>query len=224
MDLPPGAIPRSMNGLSVVHRRDRGRSEGLSTGVSAGRPEVGTLLDMPPRPHRPDALTWQVFRGSDAVRDGLLTEHQLRSAAWVRLRHDIYADARLDRDHALACRAALLRLSPGVVIGGPSAAYLHGVEHAATFTDDVHILVPRPLRIGAQRGLRVHVHGATPDLDAGARDRSATSQSPRRPPGARHSPGAPRSTGASHAVRAQPARRGPECRHARPGCRPARVQ
>ncbi|MET7373043.1 hypothetical protein [Micromonospora arida] len=117
---------------------------------------------MPPRPHRPDALAWQVFRGSDAVRDGLLTEHQLRNSAWVRLRHDIYADSRLDRDHALACRAALLRLPPGVVVGGPSAAYLHGVQHAASFTDDVHVLVPRPLRIGPQRGLRVHANAITP--------------------------------------------------------------
>ncbi|MEU7585998.1 DUF559 domain-containing protein [Micromonospora sp. NPDC049230] len=117
---------------------------------------------MPPRPHRPDALTWQVFRGSDAVRDGLLTEHQLRNSAWVRLRHDIYADARLERDHALACRAALLRLPPGVVVGGPSAAYLHGVQHAASFTDDVHVLVPRSLRVGPQRGLSVHVNTITP--------------------------------------------------------------
>ncbi|MDG4784192.1 hypothetical protein O7614_31520 [Micromonospora sp. WMMD961] len=117
---------------------------------------------MPPRPYRPDALTWQVFRGSDAVRGGLLTEHQLRSAAWVRLRHDIYADARLERDHTLACRAALLRLPPGVLVGGPSAAHLHGIEHAAAFTEDVHVLVPRQLRVGAQRGLRVHVNASTP--------------------------------------------------------------
>ncbi|MET8252396.1 DUF559 domain-containing protein [Micromonospora sp. NPDC005197] len=128
---------------------------------------------MPPRPYRPDALTWQVFRGSDAVRAGLLSEHQLRSAAWVRLRHDIYADARLDRDHALACRAALLRLPPGVVVGGPSAAFLHGIEHAAAFTDDVHVLVPRSLRVGAQRGLRVHVHPAP--LDPDSRERLVTS-------------------------------------------------
>ncbi|MCO1596685.1 hypothetical protein M8C17_16135 [Micromonospora sp. RHAY321] len=123
---------------------------------------------MPPRPHRPETLAWQVFRGSDAVRDDLLTEHQLRSTAWVRLRHDVYADARLDRDHALACRAALLRLPPGVVVAGPSAAYLHGVQHAATFTDDVHILVPSPLRIGAQRGLRVHANPITPLPDVAA--------------------------------------------------------
>ncbi|MFC3503131.1 hypothetical protein ACFOOK_19425 [Micromonospora krabiensis] len=112
---------------------------------------------MPPRPHRPAALAWQVFRGTDAVRQSLLTEHQLRSSAWVRLRHDVYADSRLDRDHALSCRAAALRLPAGVLIAGPSAVYLHGVAHAAAFDDEVHILVPRSMRVGAQRGLRVHV-------------------------------------------------------------------
>ncbi|WP_433648756.1 hypothetical protein ACQP2C_17285 [Micromonospora zamorensis] len=148
---------------------------------------------MPPRPHRPDALTWRVFRGSDAVRDGLLTEHQLRSAAWLRLRQDIYADARLDRDHTLACRAALLRLPPGVVIGGPSAAYLHGVEHAAAFTDDVHVLVPRPMRIGPQRGLRVHVNAITPLLDDEMPAVAAPPPASRRPPATWRSPDAERS-------------------------------
>ncbi|PWR08351.1 hypothetical protein DKT68_16035 [Micromonospora acroterricola] len=138
---------------------------------------------MPPRPHRPETLTWQVFRGSDAIRDGLLTEHHLRSTAWVRLRHDVYADARLYRDHALACRAALLRLPPGVVVAGPSAAYLHGVEHAATFTDDVHVLAPRPLRIGAQRRLRVHAGDPTLPLPAEAPQKAATPTRPADQPG-----------------------------------------
>ncbi|MFI7578459.1 hypothetical protein [Micromonospora sp. NPDC049497] len=128
---------------------------------------------MPPRPHRPAALAWQVFRGSDAVGRYLLTEHQLRSSAWVRLRHDVYADARLERDHALACQAATLRLPNGVWIAGPSAAYLHGVEHAASFTDEVHVLVPGPGRLGAQKGIRLHVTGPP--------DPAATSR-PTRPP------------------------------------------
>ncbi|MBQ1072368.1 hypothetical protein KBX06_04185 [Micromonospora sp. C31] len=115
---------------------------------------------MPPPPHRPGALAWQVFRGSDAIRQGLVTEHQLRSSAWLRLRHDVYADARLHRDHALACRAAVLRLPPEALFAGPSAACLHGVEHAASFADDVHVLVPRGVRLGPQRGLRVHCTGA----------------------------------------------------------------
>lgn len=98
-----------------------------------------------------------MFRGSDAVRRGLLTEHQLRSKAWVRLRHDVYADGRLPRDHALACRAVALRLPAGAVIAGPSAAFLHGIRHAAAFGDEVHVIAPAPLRVPPQKGVRVHV-------------------------------------------------------------------
>ncbi|MEU8069523.1 hypothetical protein [Micromonospora sp. NPDC048169] len=111
---------------------------------------------MPPQPHRPPELAWQVFRGSEAIRRGLLSRHHLRGASWIRLRQDVYADARLDRDHALACRAALMRMPPGAVVAGPSAAYLHGVEHAAGLTDDVHVLLPATVRADSQPGVRVH--------------------------------------------------------------------
>ncbi|GAB3176818.1 hypothetical protein FHX75_121559 [Micromonospora palomenae] len=111
---------------------------------------------MPPLAHRPRLLAWQVFRGSDAVRHGVLSPDQLRSSAWVRLRHDVYADARLERDHRLVCRAVSLRVPPGTVLAGPSAACLHGVEHAAGFADDVHVLAPWATSIRTQRGLRVH--------------------------------------------------------------------
>ncbi|MGS2613104.1 hypothetical protein ACVCAH_01005 [Micromonospora sp. LZ34] len=130
---------------------------------------------MPPAPHRPNALAWQVFRGSEAVRHGLLTPHQLRSSAWVRLRHDVYADARLDRDHALACRAAALQFPVDAVIAGPSAAYLHGVEHAVGFTDDVHVIVPRAAGLRTQRGLRVHT-GVTSLLSSAAAGAAAPDQ------------------------------------------------
>jgi len=111
---------------------------------------------MPPEPFRPQALQWQVFRGSEALRRHLLTRHQLRGKGWLRLLHDVYADARLERDHALKCRAALLRLPPEAVLAGPSAAYVHGVRHAATFRDDVHVIVPPTVRVGPQRGLSIH--------------------------------------------------------------------
>ena len=111
-----------------------------SWSTAAPHPATITLSAMPPQPHRPPDLEWRVFRGADAVRRGLLTEHQLRSQAWIRLRQDVYADARLDRDHALVCRAVALRTPPGVLLAGPSAAYLHGVDHAAAFTDDVHVI------------------------------------------------------------------------------------
>ncbi|MFC7550215.1 hypothetical protein [Plantactinospora sp. GCM10030261] len=117
---------------------------------------------MPSLPPRPAPLAWQVFRGSDAVRRGLLTEHQLRGSAWIRLRRDVYADARLDRDHALACRAVAYQLPAGAAIAGPSAAHLYGVVHAADFTDEVHVVAPRLTGLRTQPGLRVHTTDSAP--------------------------------------------------------------
>jgi hypothetical protein len=133
-----------------------GLSTALSTALPAPRAGRGTLTRMPRDPNRPAALTGQVFRGAEAVRRGALTADELRSAAWLHLRHDVYADARLERDHALACRAALIRLPPTTVLAGPSAAYLHGAIHAAGFHDDIHVITPPVVRVGAQRGLRAH--------------------------------------------------------------------
>lgn len=111
---------------------------------------------MPPQPYRPGPLQWRVFRGTEAISNKLLTVHQLRSSAWVRVRHDVYADARLEPDHGLACRATALWLPAGAAIAGPSAAYLSGVEHAATFADDVHVITPPNRRVEPQCGVRVH--------------------------------------------------------------------
>jgi hypothetical protein len=111
---------------------------------------------MPTPPYRTGALRWRTFRASHAVTGDLLTSHQLRSAAWVRVQHDIYADARLDRDHRLACEATSLWLPAGAAIAGPSAAYLYGVEHAAAFDDDVHVIVAPPRRVMSRRGVCVH--------------------------------------------------------------------
>lgn len=114
-------------------------------------------------PYRPHPLRWQVFRGSAALADGILTPHQLRSSAWVRVRHDVYADARLDRDHRLACEATALWLPAGAAFAGPSAAYLYGVEHAAGYADDVHVVTPPDRRIEPQQRVRVHHALIAPD-------------------------------------------------------------
>jgi len=111
---------------------------------------------MPVVPTPPAVLVDQVFRGTAAVRRGLLTKAQLRSRAWRHIRHDVYADARLACDHELACRAVRLRLPEGTTFAGLSAAYLHGVEHAAEFGDEVHVISPTSVRLGVQRRLRVH--------------------------------------------------------------------
>lgn len=106
---------------------------------------------------RPAALEWRVFRGSTAVEAGLLSENGLRTKGWIRVRHNVYADSRLERDHALACRATLIRL-PGdaAVLAGPSAAYVHGIHDAAGPDDPVHVILLRERRAGSQSGTRLH--------------------------------------------------------------------
>jgi hypothetical protein len=108
------------------------------------------------RPYRPDALALRVFHGTDAVRAGELTPKQLRSSAWTRQRVNVYADSRLDDDHALAARCALLALPAGSILAGHSAAYAHGIWHAATATDAVHIYGPDGRRLGHRDGIRQH--------------------------------------------------------------------
>ena len=115
------------------------------------------------RPYRPAELEWQLFNRRQALDRGLLSAHQLRSAAWFRIRHDVYADARLERDHELACRAAAMGLPEQAVIAGPSAAALWGVGHAASFASDVHVIMPADRRVSPRRGLRIHVTRLAPD-------------------------------------------------------------
>ncbi len=59
----------------------------------------------------------------------------------------------------------------GVVIAGPSAAWLHGVRIAADFDRDVHVIAPPGVRVCAQRGVRVHVTDLDDDelTEAGGR-------------------------------------------------------
>src|SRR6185369_10149162 len=61
---------------------------------------------MGPAPFRPHALRGRVFRGREAIDAGLLSPEQLRSRAWRRLFHGVYADSRLTITHATRCAAA----------------------------------------------------------------------------------------------------------------------
>ncbi|WP_155375745.1 DUF559 domain-containing protein [Catellatospora vulcania] len=118
---------------------------------------------MPRKPYRPPELVGRIFRRSDVLRHGLLTAHQVRSSAWTRLRYDVYADSRLPRDHDMACRAALMGLPSDAVVAGPSAAYRHGVQHAATFHDDVHVITHPKAAMLRRRGVRFHETVLDPD-------------------------------------------------------------
>jgi hypothetical protein len=106
--------------------------------------------------HRPEELRWTVFRGTDAVADGLLTEPQLRSGDWRRLRRDIYVDPRVHLDHGLDCQAAALTLPDHACFSVSSAAWLHGVDLAAEYGDPVHVTIAPPARAGGWAGVKVH--------------------------------------------------------------------
>jgi hypothetical protein len=111
---------------------------------------------MPTSPYRPVNLQWRLFRGSQALGEGLLSANQLRSSAWRRPLRDVYADSRLDPDHGLSCHAAALLMPSGSALSGPSAAWLFGVESAAGAGDAVHVSVPSKASFGPVSGLVVH--------------------------------------------------------------------
>jgi very-short-patch-repair endonuclease len=102
----------------------------------------------------PERLRRAVFRGSAAVRAGLLTPNQLRGPVWRPLFTDVYVHADRPVTHALRARAAAELVVPGSVVSGASAAVLWGVELAER-DDAVELTIPpgsHPRRI---RGVRV---------------------------------------------------------------------
>lgn len=105
------------------------------------------------RPYRPAELAGRCFRGSEAVRLGLVTAEHLRGPAWRRLFHDVYADADLSVTHLLRCRAAGLILPPGAALTGRSAACVDGLPLGGR-AEPVHVVTPPGTRFNP-RGCRV---------------------------------------------------------------------
>lgn len=83
---------------------------------------------MPLRPMLPPELLAAPFRGSDALRRGLLTRAQLRSSCWRRPLHDIYCHAALPDSPGVRGAALGLIVPRGAAVSGPYAAWLHGVD------------------------------------------------------------------------------------------------
>jgi hypothetical protein len=93
-------------------------------------------------PARPSILRRRVFRGSAVVAAGVLTRDQLRSAAWRRLRRDVYADADLPVDHRLATWGVSLAAPSAAVFGGLTAVVLAGGHAFAGPDDPVEVVLP----------------------------------------------------------------------------------
>jgi hypothetical protein len=86
------------------------------------------------------SLTSDAFRGSDAVRAGLLTRRQLDGSSWHRVFRDVYLHASIPITHEARTRAATLLLPTGVATGA-TAANLWGVDLLGP-DDDVEITLP----------------------------------------------------------------------------------
>jgi G:T-mismatch repair DNA endonuclease (very short patch repair protein) len=110
---------------------------------------------VPVQPARPESLRGRVFRGTSAVRRGLVTEDQLRSGAWRRLRRDVYADAALPVTHLLHARGVGLVAPRQAVFGGLTAVMLWGGQDFATADDPVEVLLPPGVRWAPSWGVTV---------------------------------------------------------------------
>jgi hypothetical protein len=102
--------------------------------------------------HVPTKLRGEVFRGSVAVRSGLITRRQLRGSTWRRLLQDVYVHRAVPVTHELRARAAVLLL-PSAVITGCSAGTLWGVPLAGP-DDDVEVTLPPKSHMVRIHGLR----------------------------------------------------------------------
>jgi hypothetical protein len=83
-----------------------------------------------------------VFRGTWALQAGFLTADQLRSSAWRRLRHDVYADAEMPVDHLVQTRGVSLVAPREAAFAGLTAVVLWGGREFATADDAVEVVVP----------------------------------------------------------------------------------
>lgn len=110
---------------------------------------------MRPSPPLPPALRGGLFLGSDAIREGLLTEAQLRTRSVRRVLHGVYADAHLPIDHGVRIAAAVMIMPELVAIAGRSAAWLHGVRLVGP-RDPVEVVADEAVRRHARGGLKVH--------------------------------------------------------------------
>jgi G:T-mismatch repair DNA endonuclease (very short patch repair protein) len=96
-----------------------------------------------------------VFRKRDVLARRLLTEGELRSAAWRRLFRGVYADADLVDSVGLRVTGASLLVPPRAAFSGRTAAFLHGATELAEPDDPIEVSVPVGVRFGPVTGMRV---------------------------------------------------------------------
>lgn len=95
-----------------------------------------------------------LFRGSEAISEGVLTSRQLSSEIFRRVLRDVYMPANDPLDYVTKCRAAALIAPSDAVLTGRSAAAILGLDLAVT-TDPVEFAVRERDRFGPVRELHI---------------------------------------------------------------------
>ncbi|WP_309229606.1 MULTISPECIES: DUF559 domain-containing protein [unclassified Blastococcus] len=106
-----------------------------------------------------------VFRGSDALREGLVTRAQLRGPRWRRLRQDVYCSAQLPITHDLAARAVALVAPPQTVFAGLTAASWWSMRDPFAGPEDpVELVLPPGVRWNPGPGVVVRQAAPSDDV------------------------------------------------------------
>jgi hypothetical protein len=100
-------------------------------------------------------LTGELFVGSHAVAEGLLSKRQIEAGLYRRVLRNVYAEPHLVHDHRLKARAAALLMPPEAAVGGRSAAAWFGAPFSSA-SDPVLVVVPQDSRWKGPRGVQVH--------------------------------------------------------------------
>jgi very-short-patch-repair endonuclease len=103
------------------------------------------------------------FRGTAAIRDGLITASRLRSSCWRRTLPDVYVHAGLLDHPLMRARSVALMLPAGAAVSGRSAAWLYGVD-VRDGDEVLEVTVPRGRAQRSHSSLRV-CHALLPGTD-----------------------------------------------------------
>jgi hypothetical protein len=109
----------------------------------------------------PHELRLLPFRGSNAIRRGLIAPDTLRSDAFRRLLPDVFVAADVHADYRVWCHAAAEFTAPGGAVAGLSAAFMYGVDlrpagsQRPAVDAPVEIAMPTATRVAAAPRIRI---------------------------------------------------------------------
>jgi hypothetical protein len=111
--------------------------------------------DVPVLAAVPHELRLLPFRGSDAIRRGLIAPETLLDNAFRRLLPDVFVAADIHVDYRVWCHAAAEFTAPLGAVAGLSAAFMYGVDLRPSIDAPVDIAMPTAARIAATP--RIHI-------------------------------------------------------------------